>query len=94
MLTEVGCIVAGIPLGFLLRKSEKAFHAVDKLTMWAIYGLLFLLGVSLGADEGLVAQLGTMGGQAVVISLSCVVGSALSCWALDKFILKGGLDAR
>lgn len=92
MLTEVGCIVAGIPLGFLMRRSERAFRAVDTLTMWAIYGLLFLLGVSLGSDEELVSQLGTMGVQAAVISLCCVVGSAASCWALDAFFLKGRLD--
>lgn len=94
MFVEVGCIMAGIPLGLALRKKERILSAVDRLTMWAIYGLLFLLGVSLGSDAMLVSQLGTIGLRAVVISLCCVIGSAFATWMLDRFILKGRLDER
>jgi len=91
---EVGCIVAGIPLGLALRKRPSIVHAVDRLTMWAIYGLLFLLGVSLGTNADLFSQLGSIGLRAAIISLCCLMGSALAAWALDRFILKGKLDAR
>jgi uncharacterized membrane protein YbjE (DUF340 family) len=91
---EVGCILAGIPVGYALRHQEKVVHSVDKLTMWAIYGLLFLLGVSLGSNENLVAQLGTIGVRAMVISLSCLIGSAAATWALERYILRGRLDER
>ncbi|XPV76331.1 MAG: LysO family transporter [Desulfovibrio sp.] len=94
MLAEVGCILVGIPLGFLLRRNERAVRCVDSLTMWAIYGLLFLLGVSIGSDNNLVSQMETIGLRALVISLSCVLGSAAAVWFLDKFILKGALDER
>ena len=92
MLAEVGCILAGIPLGFLLRRNERAVRSVDTLTMWAIYGLLFLLGVSIGSDNNLISQMETIGFRALVISLCCVIGSAIAVWFLDKFILKGALD--
>ncbi len=91
---EVGCIVAGIPLGFALRRQENVIHAVDRCTMWAIYGLLFLLGVSLGSDAELIQQLGTIGVQAFAISLSCLAGSVAAVWLLDRFILRGRLDER
>ncbi|GFM37428.1 LysO family transporter [Desulfovibrio psychrotolerans] len=94
MFLEVGCIVAGIPLGYALRRREKVIYTVDKLTMWAIYGLLFLLGVSLGSDAELIRQLGTIGAQAFAISLSCLAGSVAAVWLLDRFILRGRLDER
>ncbi|UZP67795.1 lysine exporter LysO family protein [Desulfovibrio mangrovi] len=94
MFIEVGCILAGIPAGYLLRNRQKAVHAVDKLTMWAIYGLLFLLGVSLGSNDDLVSQLGTIGVRALVISLCCLIGSAAATWALERYILRGRLDER
>lgn len=94
MLTEVGFIALGIPIGFALRKQKAVVHAVDKLTMWAIYILLFLLGVSLGTDENIISQAGGIGLKALIISSACVIGSALSAWLLSKVILKGGFDER
>lgn len=94
MFVEVGCILAGIPLGLALRKKEAAVRCVDRATMWAIYGLLFLLGLSLGSNDDLIAQLGSIGIRAMIISLSCLMGSAAAVWALETCILRGRLDAR
>ncbi|MFV0421220.1 LysO family transporter [Oleidesulfovibrio sp.] len=94
MLTAVAFIALGIPIGFALRKNRAVVHAVDKLTMWAIYLLLFLLGISLGTDDNIVSQAGNIGIKAFLISAACVAGSALAAWLLGKVILKGGFDER
>ncbi len=95
MLTpEVGWIVLGILVGFILRTRGNVLPIVDKLTMWAIYALLFLLGVSLGLDDTVVTQAGTIGLKALLISSACVIGSGLGVWGLERFFLKGRFDEK
>lgn len=94
MFIEIGCIIGGIPIGLALRKNQRIVHTVDRCTMWTIYGLLFLLGVSLGTNEQLFSQLATLGLRALVISLCCLLGSAAAAWSLDRFILRGRFDER
>ncbi len=94
MFVEVGCIVAGIPVGLAVRRSATIVRAVDRLTMWAIYCLLFLLGAALGSDANLMAQIQSIGLRAAVISVCCLLGSASAVWLLDTFILRGSLDER
>jgi uncharacterized membrane protein YbjE (DUF340 family) len=47
------------------------------LTMWAIYLLLFLLGIAIGTNEIIVRNLPTLGLKALLISIGGVVGSVL-----------------
>lgn len=94
MLITVLCILVGIPLGYILRNNKLAVKSVSRLTMWAIYVLLFMLGVTTGSNETIVTQLNIIGIQAVCISACCVLGSACAVFLLDKFILKGQFDER
>ena len=81
MLKVVGIMVLGIVLGYLIRNKSKAIALTSKLTMWAIYLLLFLLGVAIGANEIIVKNLPKLGLQALLISISCILGSVLVAWA-------------
>ncbi|MCG8529651.1 MAG: lysine exporter LysO family protein [Desulfovibrionales bacterium] len=92
MFTTIACILVGIPLGFLLRSKQSIVTAVNKLTMWAIYLLLFMLGIAIGSNDTITSQLDTIGIRAVFISLCCVLGSALAVFLLDTLYLKGQLD--
>ena len=47
MFTSMYVLVAGIPLGFLLRKSKRAVVWTDKLLTLSVWILLFLLGIGL-----------------------------------------------
>lgn len=94
MLITVLCILVGIPLGFLFRNNKFVVDNVNRLTMWSIYALLFMLGVTTGSNETIVTQLGTIGVQAACISALSVLGSASAVFLLDKFILKGQFDER
>ena len=48
MLLEMGLIVAGIPAGWLLRRNDKAKALVGRALTWAVWALLFMLGLALG----------------------------------------------
>lgn len=94
VLITVLCILIGIPLGFLFRNNTRVVNTVNRLTMWSIYVLLFMLGVTTGSNETIVTQLGTIGVQAACISGLCVLGSACAVFLLDKLFLKGKFDER
>lgn len=81
MLTVVVIMVMGIVLGYLIRNKSRAIALNGKFTMWAIYLLLFLLGVAIGTNEVIVKNLPTLGLQALLISISCILGSVLVAWA-------------
>ena len=74
MLLEMGLIVAGIPAGWLLRRSEKAKALVGRILTWAVWALLFMLGLALGADAALLEQISRLGVRAAVISTLSVAG--------------------
>jgi len=94
VLTTILCILAGIPIGFLLRNKQTAVKAINRLTMWVIYVLLFALGVTTCANETIVNQLGEIGGRAACISLFSVLGSACAVYLLGKFVMKDQFDER
>lgn len=85
-------MAAGIPVGILCRTKTGFVRIVSVLTTLSIYALLFVLGVSLGNDSGLITKLGEIGVKAVTISLSCTFFSCLAAWIVGRFLLKNSLD--
>jgi uncharacterized membrane protein YbjE (DUF340 family) len=75
MLLEIGIIAAGVPAGWLLRRRGPVRIAADKTLTWSVRILLFLLGLSLGSDEELLAGLDSLGARAALICLLSVAGS-------------------
>lgn len=78
----------GVAAGFFLRKKPKITKLADKLTMWAIYLLLFLLGVAIGTNEVIVKNLPSLGLKALFIALGGVAGSVLLAWLVYHFWVK------
>ncbi len=84
ILTILALLIAGVPVGFVLRRRKKVLKAADRIVGWSVYALLFLLGAGLGANESLMAQLSDMSYAAVVITCGAFVGSALSAGLVFK----------
>ncbi len=80
MLTVILVMAIGIIIGYLIRNYNRWVRLADKLTMWAIYLLLFLLGIAIGANEVIVKSLPKLGLKALLISLGGVLGSVLVAW--------------
>lgn len=73
-------MVLGIALGYLIRKKKALVFINNKLVMWAIYLLLFLLGVAIGTNQVILNNLPTLGFNAFLISISTILGSVLVAW--------------
>ncbi|HPO50888.1 MAG TPA: LysO family transporter [Spirochaetota bacterium] len=81
-------MTAGIAVGFFFRKKYKAAKIADKLTGGVIYILLFSLGLSVGANEKIVKNIGNLGLKALIISVSAILGSMIFSFFVYRFFFK------
>lgn len=87
MFTVIGIMFAGIAAGYLLRKIE-LLQKIGKPISYTILLLLFLLGISVGANKDIVDNLATLGGQAFLLALAGTVGSVLAGWGVYRLFFK------
>jgi uncharacterized membrane protein YbjE (DUF340 family) len=80
MVTVVSIMAVGIVIGYLIRNKNLLIKINDKFIMWAIYLLLFILGVTIGANEIIMKNLPTLGLKALAISIGGVLGSIGLGW--------------
>jgi len=78
-------LLAGMIFGYLLRKRKKVYKFTDKLLTWSIYLLLFLLGISVGSNSEIINNFHNIGFQAIIISLSGILGSLVISFLIYKF---------
>lgn len=84
----IGCFVLGMAIGRLVKK-RPAFHQFnERLTMVAIFLLLFLLGVSVGINPDIIKNLPSIGFQAIFLSLGAISGTLLLAWGVVKLFFK------
>ena len=84
MIVEMGCLILGVPVGFLLRRKPLVIKITDQVLTWSVRILLLLLGLALGADDRLMSQMDTIGG--IFISLCCVAGSLIGARLLEPIM--------
>jgi uncharacterized membrane protein YbjE (DUF340 family) len=77
MLTVVLIMMAGIVLGYFLRTRKRLAAINDKFITYAIYLLLLLLGISIGSNKTIVANLPVLGVKALIVTIGAMVGSIL-----------------
>lgn len=81
-------MVAGILTGFAISKYPIAIKVNDQLISWAIYLLLFLLGISVGLNKTIVQNLDKIGVQALIITIGAISGSVLTLWILYRVLFR------
>ena len=87
MFTVIGIMLLGAGLGYLFR--QVAFlQQLNPVIMMAICALLFVLGLSIGANEMIMKNLGTLGFQALVLACAGTFGSILAGWGVYHFLFK------
>lgn len=87
MFTVIGIMFGGIAVGYLFRNVE-VLQKIGTPISYTILLLLFLLGISVGANEAIVKNLTTLGGQAFLIALAATSGSVLSAWVVYHLFFK------
>ena len=78
----------GLIIGIFIRKQEKLISLFEKLTSISIYTLLFLLGLSIGSNDTLVAGFGKLGWQAIILSTAGITGSIFIAKIAEKYIYR------
>lgn len=88
MFTVLTLMTIGIIFGFLLQKSMLVIKFIDPSINIAIYALLFLLGVSVGTNETIINNLGTLGAKALLLTFGGIMGSVILAYFVHKFFFK------
>lgn len=87
MFTVFFIMLIGMALGWLLR-GKLAARFFDKAIMLIILLLLFSLGMSVGGNTTLLANLPMLGGQALFLTLAGIGGSIICAMLLSHFFYK------
>ncbi len=86
MILEIGLIVVGVPLGYAIHKKTRAVSATNHALSAIIYALLFLIGLTLGNNEDLLARVGELGVQGAIIGILSGLGSVFAvCFLFRSF---------
>lgn len=81
-------MAGGMLLGFLLRAKQRFVSGNEKLITYAIYLLLFMMGVSIGSNEQIMNSLSTLGIVALIVSMGAIIGSILTGFLVFKLFFK------
>lgn len=83
----------GVALGYLFRRWS-AVRYIASTTMLTILLLLFVMGSEVGRNEQLISNLGSLGGEALLIALAGVSGSVVAAKIVFRTVLKGRGDGK
>ncbi len=75
ILFVIGFFIVGIFFGRWFHTFQKVKLVSEKLMMWAVYLLLFLLGISVGHNPQIIENFHTLGWQAFLLSMGALGGS-------------------
>ncbi len=70
-------MIAGMAVGYLLRERQKLAKHVDKIVTWSIFLLLFLLGVSVGTNQTILANIDSIFISVIILTIGAVLGSVI-----------------
>ncbi|MDD4513986.1 LysO family transporter [Massilibacteroides sp.] len=87
MFIIIGIMFGGIGIGYLFRKIA-FLQKLNASISYTIYLLLFLLGISVGTNETIMNNLGTLGLEAFLIALAGTLGSVVAAWVVYRFFFK------
>ena len=83
MFIVISLMVCGIILGYAFKERNLKF--VQNLINYAIFLLLFLLGITVGANGEVMNNLDSIGLEALLITLAAITGSVLCAWGVYHF---------
>jgi uncharacterized membrane protein YbjE (DUF340 family) len=77
-------LAAGTLLGYFLRRYERPTSVAGRVSTMLVFALLFLLGLSVGANETITANFHHLGLEAMALSLASLTGSVMFAWLLYR----------
>lgn len=93
MFYILAIMFAGIALGYLLRRWRGVEH-ISTTTTITIMLLLFVMGCEIGANQTLMRNLFTLGGEALLIAVAAVLGSLIGARVVYNKVFKSKTESR
>ena len=90
MWSVILMMLAGVLVGFVFKKF-KYIGLVGKLISLTVFVMLFVLGVSIGANDDVVGNLGEVGLTALILAIAGIGGSILLSTLVFKVFYKSKL---
>ena len=87
MFVVIGMMFAGIAVGYVLRRMEW-LQQIGKPIAYTILWFLFLLGITVGANESIVNNFATLRGQAFLLATAGTLGSIVAAAGVYHFLFK------
>jgi len=88
------CLAIGLFIGWRGLLPQRLLPLTDKVTLGGLFLLLFTMGAKIGTDPVVLANLGTLGWQALALAAAAVAGSVVCLGLLEKGLLKTLLPAK
>ena len=86
-------LIAGIAIGYGGRKSSVLRYFSEKVS-WTVLLLLFVFGISIGSDEAIMRDLGSLGLTALLFAAATIAGSLAFVWVIVRITRKNKKRAR
>lgn len=83
MFIILSIMIAGFAAGFFLRNINGVI--ISKIILFIIWLLLFLLGVDVGGNDRILSNFGSLGLEALIITLAGLIGSGIGAKLLWRY---------
>jgi len=88
----IALFAIGIGIGWFFREKDNTRKKVDVAVTWAVYLLLFLLGISVGINEEIINNFSRIGYKAFWLTFGAVAGSVLLAKLVYQFFFKSNSE--
>lgn len=82
----VGLFGTGLLIGYFFRNRNKFRHRIEFSITWAVYLLLFLLGITVGTQEKIINNFSKIGFEALILTVGAVFGSILLAYIVYRWL--------
>lgn len=89
MYIALGVMITGMILGRILHR-PLARLPIGATMFGAVLGLLFILGLQIGANDSLFTRLHELGWQALALTVFALAGTIGAGWLLQRFLARYG----
>ena len=95
MFIILGLLGLGISVGYFMPDTSPLFKGLEHSISYTIFAMLFIFGITIGANQSLLNNIGEFGIQAAILAICGVLGSLVASFIAYKlFIKKGGLNEK
>lgn len=89
MLVIFILLSAGICFGYLFRKKRLLIRFSEFAMDWAIYLLLFFLGLTAASNEKILSNINRLGLLIIILTIGSLLGSVIAGLFIYKYFFKG-----